>query len=74
VLRSPGLLFVSVKQGAGAAWESDRYGKPRFFQYWSGDALDAALEAAGFRIHEASAAETLRNTWLTRLALLTHLP
>ena len=32
VLRAPGLLFVSLKGGTGAEWESDRYGQPRFFQ------------------------------------------
>ncbi len=35
VLRPPGILHVSVKRGTGAEWESERYGKPRWFQYWS---------------------------------------
>jgi SAM-dependent methyltransferase len=68
VLRAPGLLYVSVKRGTGAEWESDRYGQPRFFQYWTEAALDAALHAGGFSIRAASVSETPRAVWLLRLA------
>lgn len=70
VLALPGLLHVSVKEGEGAEWESDRYGRPRFFQYWSGGDLDAALQRAGFVVHASSVDLTPRATWLVRLASL----
>jgi SAM-dependent methyltransferase len=68
VLRSDGLLFVSVKQGVGTEWESARYGRPRFFQYWTGPELDAALDGAGFRVLDGATQDGPRNTWLVRLA------
>ena len=68
VLRRDGLLFVSVKQGLGAEWESARYGRPRFFQYWTAPDLDAALDRAGFRLLDAATQDGPRNTWLVRLA------
>jgi ubiquinone/menaquinone biosynthesis C-methylase UbiE len=68
VLVSSGLLHVSVKQGSRAGWESEPYGQPRWFQYWSAEALDAALVRAGFRVTGAWETETPRNTWLVRLA------
>jgi SAM-dependent methyltransferase len=68
VLRPPGILHMSVKRGSGAEWESESYGKPRWFQYWSDPELDAALQAAGFRVNAAWVNETTRDTWLIRLA------
>ncbi len=74
VLRPSGVLYMSVKRGSGAEWESERYGKPRWFQYWSDPELDAALEAAGFRVNAAWVNETTRDTWLIRLASVEPLP
>ena len=71
VLRVSGLLYVSMKAGIGAEWESERYGKPRFFQSWSGPDLDATLANAGFCVSAASVYETSRATWLVRLASAT---
>jgi SAM-dependent methyltransferase len=68
VLRTPGLLFVTVKHGSGGEWESSRYGAPRFFQYWSEADLDAELAASGFRIIASKRDEAPRNVWLARLA------
>ena len=68
VLRPSGILYMSVKRGSGTEWESERYGKPRWFQYWSDPELDAALQAAGFRVNAAWVNETTRDTWLIRLA------
>jgi SAM-dependent methyltransferase len=70
VLGAPGLLYLSLKQGAGSETESTRYGMPRFFQYWSGVELDAALAAAGFRIEDARVNDTPRGAWVVRLASL----
>ncbi|MEO8601220.1 MAG: class I SAM-dependent methyltransferase [bacterium] len=66
VLAAGALLHTAVKAGDGAAWESERYGAPRWFQYWRAESFDAQLADAGFRI---TAAETLvgeRDTWLMR--------
>ena len=70
VLCPAGLLHVSVKLGSGAEWESDRYGQPRWFQYWSASELDAALTATGFRVQSSWVNETNRATWLIRFASL----
>ena len=68
VLQPSGILHVSVKRGSGAEWESKRYGRPRWFQYWSGPEIDAALRAVGFSVDAAWVDETARDTWLIRLA------
>jgi len=68
VLRPSGILHVSVKRGSGAEWESERYGRPRWFQYWSEPELDAELQTAGFSIETAWVDETALDTWLIRLA------
>jgi ubiquinone/menaquinone biosynthesis C-methylase UbiE len=68
VLRPSGVLHVSVKRGSGAEWESERYGRPRWFQYWSEPELDAALQAVGFDVNAAWVDKTTLDTWLIRLA------
>ena len=52
----------------GAEWESRRYGEPRWFQYWSAEDLDAALEAEGFAVLEAWTSTTPQAEWLVRQA------
>lgn len=69
VLRARGLLHVSVKSGAGAEWESERYGEPRWFQYWSAADLDALLSDSGFDVIESWANSTARADWLVRHAV-----
>lgn len=68
VLRPDAVLYLSVKAGTGAEEETARYGRPRFFQYWSADALDAALADAGFDVIDRHADVAPRATWLARLA------
>lgn len=68
ILRPSGILHVSVKRGSGAEWESERYGRPRWFQYWSERELDAALQAVGFDVNAAWVDKTTLDTWLVRLA------
>ncbi len=66
VLAPGGSLHVSLKRGSGSEWEHERYGEPRFFQYWSGDGIDSVLGTSGFSIR-ASALERRRGTdWLVR--------
>lgn len=69
VLCAGGLLHVSVKSGAGAAWEDARYGLPRWFQYWRPADLDAVLLGAGFDIVGSWANTTPRAHWLVRHAV-----
>jgi ubiquinone/menaquinone biosynthesis C-methylase UbiE len=68
VLVAPGILHVSVKTGRDDGWETARYGDehPRWFTYWTPEALDAALAAAGFRILEAELREGTQDDWLVR--------
>ena len=71
VLRPSGILHVSVKRGSGTEWESERYGRPRWFQYWSEPELNAVLQAAGFDVDAAWVDETALATWLVSLASVT---
>lgn len=68
VLRGSGVLHVSVKAGSGAGWESERYGAPRWFQYWKAADLDARLAAAGFDVIASWSNSTPRTDWLIRHA------
>jgi SAM-dependent methyltransferase len=68
ILRPGGVLFVSLKAGSGAATETGRYGLPRFFQYWTDDGLDDALDAHAFDVLRRTTDEGARDLWLGRLA------
>jgi SAM-dependent methyltransferase len=68
ILRPGGVLFVSLKAGSGAATETGRYGLPRFFQYWTDDGLDDALDAHAFDVLRRTTDEGPRDLWLGRLA------
>jgi ubiquinone/menaquinone biosynthesis C-methylase UbiE len=68
VLAPSGLLHVSVKSGQGAEWESARYGRARWFQYWSAAELDALLARAGFVIIASWRSSKANFDWLVRHA------
>jgi SAM-dependent methyltransferase len=68
ILRPGGLLHVALKHGTGSETETSRYGLPRFFQYWSGSELDAALAAGGFDVLDGALDAGPRGEWLVRLA------
>jgi ubiquinone/menaquinone biosynthesis C-methylase UbiE len=70
VLLPEGVLYVSVKRGAGARWDVQGYGAaaPRWFTYWLPDAFDALLENAGFEILAAAERPGERDDWLVRVA------
>jgi SAM-dependent methyltransferase len=70
-LGAPGLLHVAVKAGEGAGWETERYGVPRWFQYWSAADLDALLGASGFEVVESWSISAPRADWLVRHAVPT---
>lgn len=67
VIRPGGVAFVSVKQGQGAGWSTKVAGGNgrRFFTYWQPDALDAALQSAGFAVSWRQS----KGIWLSRLAV-----
>jgi len=70
VLVSCGVLFVSLKYGSGATWDTSKFGSeaPRWFTYWSNDDLDASLGSAGFEIVESATEEGLQDRWIARIA------
>jgi SAM-dependent methyltransferase len=68
-LRTAGLLHVSLKSGTGAEWEAERYGEPRWFQYWSASDLDTLLAESGLEVIESWANSTTRADWLVRHAV-----
>lgn len=67
VLAPSGHLHLSVKLGEGSEWESSRYGRPRWFQYWSGGELDLELGRADLEPVFSSQEESSSSTWLVRL-------
>lgn len=70
VLVPGGRLHLTLKRGEGAGWETERYGGPRFFQYWTGEALDAVLADAGFGVRIRAFAPTPSADWLVRQCTL----
>ena len=70
VLVSSGVLFVTLKHGAGESWDIAKFGPdaPRWFTYWSDEDLDASLASAGFEIVESATEDRLPNRWITRIA------
>ena len=69
VLHDGGIVHVSLKSGAGAEWEAERYGEPRWFQYWSAPDLDALLADSGLQVTESWVNSTARADWLVRHAV-----
>jgi 2-polyprenyl-3-methyl-5-hydroxy-6-metoxy-1,4-benzoquinol methylase len=49
-LNSNGILSFSVKKGEGQEWSSAKINRPRYYCYWTPDALMEKLESAGFTI------------------------
>jgi ubiquinone/menaquinone biosynthesis C-methylase UbiE len=66
VLGISGRLTLMLKMGAGSSWETERYGKPRWFQYWSAGDLDRALTEAGFEIEATEDWKDSSGPWLIR--------
>ena len=66
VLRAPGYLHLTVKQGIGSGFDTTRYGRPRWFQYWSADELDGALDDARLRVIETAVEARKSTVWLVR--------
>lgn len=66
---APGVLFVSVKWGRGAAWDTRKYGEtaPRWFVYWDAATLDRALATAGFTVVRRWSGASATDQWLARV-------
>lgn len=70
ILLPEGVLHMSVQEGSGGGWDYT-YGQnhPRWFTFWSADALDAVVTDAGFEVTERSSSGGPMTTWLRRLAV-----
>ena len=70
VLAPGGWLYLSVKGGSGGGWDEKPYGVelPRWFTYWSGDELDAALERAAFEVADRPDDHIGGQHWIVRMA------
>lgn len=67
VLVPSGHVHVTVKRGQGSEWESSRYGRPRWFQYWSGTDFDRELDRAALVPIFSSEESSTSASWLVRL-------
>lgn len=70
ILRPGGVLFMTLKEGAGEGWEIAKYGAdtPRWFTYWSEREIDARLEAAELEVVEAATEAGRPERWIVRMA------
>jgi len=50
VLCPGGALYVSVKEGMGEEWVTDREGHSRHFVYYDPEGIDTVIQAAGFEL------------------------
>ncbi len=49
-LKDEGIFAFSTKEGQGEQWETDKLGRPRFFHYWTAEALTERLTSTGFSV------------------------
>jgi ubiquinone/menaquinone biosynthesis C-methylase UbiE len=56
LLKSSGILYVSVKEGEGESWEEEEMSnfKPRFYTWFKEDEIIKYFKKAGFRIIETA--------------------
>jgi SAM-dependent methyltransferase len=76
-LRSGGVLYIAVKQGAGERWVEYGPGQQRFFTFYSPDEFDQLLATSGFSMLEGWSNDDPRGRpegWLNRLAAADHRP
>jgi ubiquinone/menaquinone biosynthesis C-methylase UbiE len=70
VLRSGGVMYIGVKQGAGERWVDHSEGLQRFFAFYDEDEIDGLLMAHGFSVLDGwIAADSLGRPegWINRL-------
>jgi SAM-dependent methyltransferase len=65
-----GALFISLKDGDGEKWDTTSYGlgSPRWYTYWTGDEVDALVEAAGFETLKTAQQPGTKDVWSFRIA------
>jgi len=68
LLKSGGVVYLSVKLGSGEKWIPTSYNRPlpRFFTYWQPETLDPLLETAAFHIIDGWEEQGKRDRWLVR--------
>jgi ubiquinone/menaquinone biosynthesis C-methylase UbiE len=69
VLAPGGLIYISLREGAGEHWLADTWGEeaPRFYTYWQEESMDAALAAQGLTAVAGWRDVGEPNTWLNRV-------
>jgi SAM-dependent methyltransferase len=55
-----GRFAFSLKAGQGEGWSTEKIGAPRYFCYWTPEALEPHLAAAGFSNWKITRAQTTR--------------
>lgn len=68
VLKSSGVLYLSMKEGEGSEWiQEGNIGLPRYFSYYTSDELRQLIEAAGFSIFydQVKPHQEGRRTWIS---------
>lgn len=68
LLRRGGHCMVSVKEGSGEGWSTEKGMEARFFTYYGSEELDKLLEQSGFEIVYSERKMGSAN-WLTRIAV-----
>jgi SAM-dependent methyltransferase len=63
-----GFLGVTLKEGDGAEWRTEKIDQPRFFQYWREPALRDVLAAAGWDVVSLEHRTGLTAAWLLVIA------
>ncbi|MGZ6791388.1 MAG: class I SAM-dependent methyltransferase [Mycobacteriales bacterium] len=59
-----GLLAFTLKEGEGEEWSEAKIGLPRYFRYWTADALSAVLAEVGLTPLVLRSVEGLRDRWV----------
>lgn len=63
-VRDGGLFALTLKEGDGSAWRTDKLDLPRHFTYWREQPLRAALTDAGWQPITVEHVSGLREPWL----------
>lgn len=70
-LRENGRFALTLKEGQGDFWESEKIGAPRYFHFWQKADLEKALSEAGFGLLslETTAQPETGETWIAAVAV-----
>jgi hypothetical protein len=59
-----GVLGFTLKEGDGAAWTTEKLGRPRYFSYWREPGLRALLEASPWELIDLRRVAAVKDDWL----------